>query len=97
MTIPLPFSAGLAPKLGDVDVAVIVVNYGTAGLALKAVDSVLTCNHGRLRVEVHLVDNASPGEDAKQLTCAVEMPARVGQVTFYPETTNHGFGRGSSP
>ena len=43
------------------DVAVIIVNYGTAHLAVQAVDSVLERQHHGLGVEVHLVDNASPG------------------------------------
>ena len=46
-------------------IAVIVVNYGTADLAIEAVESVLARDHGGRTVRVHLVDNASPGEDAK--------------------------------
>lgn len=83
-------------KSDAADVAVIVVNYGTADLALQAVDSVLMRDHRGLKVEVHLVDNASPGDDAARLARAMETPARAGQVTFYPETTNHGFGRGNN-
>ena len=83
-------------KSDAADVAVIVVNYGTADLALQAVDSVLMRDHRGLKVEVHLVDNASPGDDAARLARALEIPARAGQVTFYPETTNHGFGRGNN-
>ena len=78
------------------DVAVIIVNYGTADLALAAVDSVLKRDHGGLQVEVHLVDNASPGDDAARLARALEKPARAGRVTFYPETLNHGFARGNN-
>ena len=78
------------------DVAVIIVNYGTADLALAAVDSVLERDHGGLRVELHLVDNASPGDDAVRLARALETPARADHVIFYPETVNHGFGRGNN-
>jgi N-acetylglucosaminyl-diphospho-decaprenol L-rhamnosyltransferase len=46
------------------DIAVIIVNYGTAELALKAAGSVLDTNHPGHRVELHLVDNASPSGDA---------------------------------
>ena len=42
-------------------VAVITVNYGTPELSIKAVESVLARDHGGRDVEVHLVDNASPG------------------------------------
>jgi GT2 family glycosyltransferase len=76
------------------DVAVIIVNYGTADLAILAVESVLQRGHAGLSVEVHLVDNASPGNDA-----AVLSQAATGwgdRVTFYPEDTNHGFGRGNN-
>ncbi|MBD3787665.1 MAG: glycosyltransferase [Sphingomonadales bacterium] len=78
------------------EIAVIVVNYGTAGLALAAVQSVLDHQHPGHRVEVHLVDNASPGEDAAVF--AAEHAARGwgARVTLWPETQNHGFGRGNN-
>ena len=84
-----------APPAGP-DVAVIIVNYGTADLALAAVDSVLAREHGGLKVEVHLVDNASPGGDTARIARALQEPARAARVTFYPETVNHGFGRGNN-
>lgn len=93
---PQPSNIGPTTKLDAVDVAVVVVNYDTADLALQAVDSVLVRDHGGLKVEVHLVDNASPGGDAAWLARALEAPSRTGRVTFYPETTNHGFGRGNN-
>lgn len=78
------------------EIAVIVVNYGTVGLALAAVQSVLDHQHPGHRVEVHLVDNASPGEDAAVF--AAEHAARGwgARVTLWPETENHGFGRGNN-
>jgi N-acetylglucosaminyl-diphospho-decaprenol L-rhamnosyltransferase len=45
----------------DPEIAVIIVNYGTPDLAIEAVESVRARLHGGRRVEVHLVDNASPG------------------------------------
>lgn len=77
-------------------IAVIVVNYGTADLAIAAVDSVLRQSHGGRPVEIHLVDNASPGEDAARLAAAMAQPGRAGRVILYPETENHGFGRGNN-
>lgn len=77
-------------------ISVIVVNYGTAALAIEAVESVLARQHGGRPVDVHLVDNASPGDDAEVLAVAQRRPGWVGQVFFYPETENHGFGRGNN-
>jgi GT2 family glycosyltransferase len=77
-------------------IAVVIVNYGTATLAAAAVRSVLARDHGGRTVETHLVDNASPGDDAAQLA---EIHAEEGwgdRVTLYPETVNHGFGRGNN-
>ena len=81
-------------------IAVIIVNYGTAELAAEAVRSVLENTHGTCRVEVHLVDNASPDGDARVLQ---QLHAQEGwdrsdngPVTIYAETQNHGFGRGNN-
>jgi N-acetylglucosaminyl-diphospho-decaprenol L-rhamnosyltransferase len=76
------------------DVAVIVVNYGTAQLAIEAVESVLARHPRSQHVEVHLVDNASPGDDAFQFLEALRRDAWCGRVVLYLEKTNHGFGRG---
>ncbi len=80
----------------NAEVAVIVVNYGTAALTIAAVESVLARAHGGRKVEVHLVDNASPGGDAEVLSQAHEDRGWAGRVTFWPETENHGFGRGNN-
>lgn len=77
-------------------IAVIVVNYAAADLAIAAVDSVLARQHGGRPVEIHLVDNASPGEDAQILQSAYETRGWADQVTLWLETTNHGFGRGNN-
>ncbi len=77
-------------------ISVIVVNYGTADLAIAAVESVLASAVAGYRVDVHLVDNASPGGDAAQLAEAARARGWGARVTLYPETTNHGFGRGNN-
>lgn len=74
-------------------VAAIIVNYGTAELALKAAGSVLEANGS---AHVHLVDNASPGEDANRISAALAENGWAGRVTLYAETENHGFGRGNN-
>ncbi|MEO1612993.1 MAG: glycosyltransferase family 2 protein [Pseudomonadota bacterium] len=78
-------------------ISVIIVNYLAADLAIEAVESVLERDHGGRNVEVHLLDNASPGgSDAAILgrKCEeLDVPARL---TFHPETINHGFGRGNN-
>lgn len=77
-------------------VAVIVVNYGTADLAIAAVDSVLARDHGAHPVQVHLLDNASPGGDGAVLAEAHAARGWGGRVTLWLEKENHGFGRGNN-
>lgn len=77
-------------------IAVIVVNYGTAELAVRAVESVLARRHGGRSVKVHLVDNASPGSDALRLAEAHDAKGWGAAVTLWPERENHGFGRGNN-
>jgi GT2 family glycosyltransferase len=84
-------TSGNAPEI-----AVIIVNYNTALLALEAVESVLSRKHGGLRIEVHLIDNASPNGDAAVLTAAMSERDWDERVTLYQESTNHGFGRGNN-
>ncbi len=78
------------------EIAVIVVNYGSADLAIDAITSVLERQHSDHAVHVHLVDNASPGADRDTLQTAMAQPGWAQHVTFYPEDTNHGFGRGNN-
>lgn len=76
------------------DIAVVIVNYGTADMAIAAVDSVLDRRADGLGVEIHLVDNASPGNDAAVLR---ETAKRWPDTVFlHLETENHGFGRGNN-
>lgn len=78
------------------DISVIVVNYTTAALACAAVESVLQRHHAGRVVDIHLVDNASPGTDREILAEKAQSPAWRDRVTFYPEDVNHGFGRGNN-
>jgi N-acetylglucosaminyl-diphospho-decaprenol L-rhamnosyltransferase len=76
------------------DVAVIIVNYGTAEMAIAAANSVLERGADDLSVEIHVVDNASPGNDREVLNQAA---AQWGDaVTLHLEQENHGFGRGNN-
>ncbi len=81
---------------GGPGVAVIIVNYGTAALTLEAVESVLAADHGGREVELHVVDNASPGGDADVLRAAHDERGWQGRVTLHLEAVNHGFGRGNN-
>ena len=74
-------------------VAVVIVNYTTASLAAEAVRSVLAQDMASV---VHLIDNASPGEDAAQLATLHKDEGWGAQVVLHLEDTNHGFGRGNN-
>ena len=76
--------------------AVVIVNYGTADLTAAAVDSVLRWHRGDPAVEIHVVDNASPGGDAAVLARHHATRDWGPQVVLHPETENHGFGRGNN-
>lgn len=76
-------------------VAVIVVNYGTPDLSIEAVSSVVARKHDGHDVEIHLVDNASPGNDA-DLFAEAKKENGWDQVTLWAEERNHGFGRGNN-
>lgn len=78
------------------EVAVIVVNHGTAELAIAAVESVLARDHGGRAVELHLVDNASPDDDADRLAAAHAERGWGARVVLHLESENHGFGRGNN-
>ena len=81
---------------GRPGIAVIIVNYGTAVLTVDAVESVLAADHGGRDVEVHVVDNASPGGDAEALHAAWTGRGWEGRVCLHLEAVNHGFGRGNN-
>lgn len=87
---------GHCPTVTAAEISVVVVNYGTADLAIAAVDSVLERKHGGRVVDVHLVDNASPNGDAARLAAAHADRGWGERVTLYLETENHGFGRGNN-
>ncbi len=77
-------------------IAVIIVNYNAADLAIQAVDSVLTRAPDGHEVTLHLIDNASPDGDGAILTAAAVERDWGASVHIYAETTNHGFGRGNN-
>ena len=72
------------------------MNYGTADLAIAAVESLLAHDTGGRDLSVHLVDNASPSGDASELAKAHGGRGWGDRVTFWPEKVNHGFGRGNN-
>lgn len=78
------------------DISVIIVNYNTAALTVKAVESVLSRHHGGRVVDVHVVDNASPEGDGAVLEQAFSERNWTDRVTLYRESENHGFGRGNN-
>ncbi|MGI1662017.1 glycosyltransferase family 2 protein [Palleronia sp. KMU-117] len=78
------------------EIAVIVVNYRTADLAIAAVESVRARDHGGRRATVHLVDNASPGDDAAVFVRTHSARGWGDSVQLYLETENHGFGGGNN-
>lgn len=77
-------------------IAVIIVNYGLPELCLAAVESVLGRQHGGHPVEIHLVDNASPGGVGALLAQAHQERGWGERVTLWLEQENHGFGRGNN-
>lgn len=84
------------PAQSTAEIAVIVVNYGTAEFSIRAVESVLEQDHPNRSVEVHLVDNASPGADIDRLQAAHAEKGWGSRVVVWPEASNHGFGRGNN-
>lgn len=74
-------------------IAAIIVNHATADLAIAAVESLRT--HAPDTV-VHLVDNASPGDDPEKLRHAHGARGWGDHVVLRAETVNHGFGRANN-
>ncbi|WP_164871801.1 glycosyltransferase family 2 protein [Solirhodobacter olei] len=83
-------------KSASADVAAIIVNYGTADLAIEAISSLMAQPAGGRRVEVHLVDNASPGGDGARIATEIFERGWSALVTLHAERENHGFGRGNN-
>ncbi|MFK7753852.1 MAG: glycosyltransferase family 2 protein [Sedimentitalea sp.] len=90
--------SGMVQATSDVirQVAVIVVNYGTAELSIAAIQSVLNAPESDLMITIHVVDNDSPGDDVAILNAAFRNRNWGAQVSIYAETDNHGFGRGNN-
>ncbi len=83
-------------QAAQTNIGVIIVNYGTADLALDAAASVLNQSHGGRDVEVHLVDNASPNGDGERLSAAVVARGWQDRVTLHLSPENLGFGVGNN-
>ncbi|MEP3328916.1 glycosyltransferase family 2 protein [Sedimentitalea sp.] len=97
-TLPLN-SSGQIPctsERTDSRIAVVIVNYGSADLTTAAIESILMRQHGGRQVEVHVVDNASPGDDAAVLEARHAKSAWGDRVTLWLEDSNLGFGRGNN-
>ncbi|MEY8830482.1 glycosyltransferase family 2 protein [Sedimentitalea sp. XS_ASV28] len=77
-------------------IAVIIVNYGAAELTATAVESVLQRSHGGRQVEIHVVDNASPGDDARILARHHAEKGWGARVRLWLQNQNLGFGRGNN-
>ena len=77
-------------------IAVIIVNYNAAQLAAAAVQSILSREHGGRQVDIHLLDNASTEDDVSYLQAAHDQESWGERVRIWPETENHGFGRGNT-
>lgn len=77
-------------------VAIIIVNYGTAELTIASVQSVLARDTSRCKIEIHVVDNASPDGDAETLATAHSEHGWGARVTLWPEGKNGGFGAGNN-
>lgn len=86
----------MSPDPSPPSLAVIIVNYTTAQLAVEALRSVLTQKVGGRGVVVHLVDNASPGADADIFRTLHAKEGWGEQVVLHLENENHGFGRGNN-
>jgi GT2 family glycosyltransferase len=82
--------------VGPLSIAVVIVNYNTAELTIEAIESVRKRNHGGRRVEIHVVDNASPSGDAGRLRKAHQARGWGSNVSLHCEAVNHGFGRGNN-
>ncbi|MEM9045205.1 MAG: glycosyltransferase family 2 protein [Pseudomonadota bacterium] len=77
-------------------IAVIMVNYNAAQLAISGIESVLKHDHPGHVVDIHVLDNASPLGDADVLQSAAEKSCWGDRVTLYRQTENLGFGRGNN-
>jgi len=77
-------------------ICVLIVNYGTAALTIKGVESVLAHDHGQRRVDIYVIDNASPDDSGQVLQDAHANQGWGDRVTLCLEPENHGFGRGNN-
>ena len=83
-------------KAATADIAVIIVNYGTAARP-RGGGQRADARARRPAVDVHLVDNASPRRrGSRPLAAEIATRGWETRVTLYAEAENHGFGRGNN-
>lgn len=85
-----------APALPQHDIGVVIVNYNSATLTSRAVESIFEQISDASGVHVHIVDNASPDGGAAKLRDTIAARGWGGRVSLYEEARNHGFGRGNN-
>ena len=77
-------------------IAVVIVNYRTAGMTLGALRSLAGERTANAGLRVVIVDNASGDGSAETLRAAAAAPEFAGWVTVLPQTLNGGFGWGNN-
>ena len=77
-------------------VAVIIVNHATAEHCLAAVESIRRQPNRGCHVDIHVVDTASPGDDAVRLTREAAARGWGAAVRIWRETVNRGYGAGNN-
>ncbi|MCQ8847328.1 glycosyltransferase family 2 protein [Alteromonas stellipolaris] len=75
-------------------VAAIIVNYGTANLTTKAVQSLLDIDNKNIELTIFVVDNHSPSDDVTILKNAQSLWGD--NVEIWPLNENKGFGGGNN-
>lgn len=79
------------------NIAVIIVNYGTVELTIEAVESLFEHTRDTHVIEIHIVDNASPGDDRARLSAVyADRRWQARGVHLWKEAENHGFGRANN-
>ena len=76
---------------------VVIVNYGNSDSVIEGLLSIEAHLSPQRRVVTHVVDNNSPHNDADNIAQFLkENHFQKQEIIFYPETINHGFGRGNN-
>jgi len=80
----------------DKKIAAIIVNYNIAALAIRAIESLEPVAGKFATFSVHVVDNASPNQDAALLSRTIAERGWHDWVTLHAEQVNHGFAGGNN-